>query len=201
MIHPSATQFALAMTFSGTSPCQEDSRYEVPGDSGISTEVETLALLFGFVRALRPKVVVETGCNVGCASRAILSALQANRQHAVVSTCDTDLACVLAVRQIAEIMVEVSQPGEPVICLLCFQGTGLEALTRRPNADLYFLDSSEQSRVEEMRWLKVHGKNGAVVLVHDVCFPGIGDALRAEVATFANHVILPGPRGLGVITL
>src|SRR5258708_5383520 len=86
------------MTHAGFVPCNEDKRYEVPTDSGICTEIETIALVFGFVRALRPKQVVETGCNVGCMSHAIAAALAANGDGGTLFTCDVERGFVEATR-------------------------------------------------------------------------------------------------------
>lgn len=188
MIHPSAEHFTSAMTHSGFAPCNEDSRFAVPGCSGICTEVETLALLFGFVRTLRPRVVVETGCNVGCAAQAICSALEANG-GGQLHTCDIEAAYVEATYQ------HVAHKDR----LLYYLYDGLELVkTWAADADMYFIDSSDSSRMAELKHLRDHGKPGAIVLVHDT---SLYTQVRQVVETFPRYVILPGPRGLGVITL
>lgn len=190
MIHDSAAHFERAMQFRGVAPCPQDARWEVPGDSGICTEVETIALVFGFVRALKPKVVVETGSNVGCVSKAICEALEANgNEGAKFITCDTDIG---ALRETAKRCWGDKQ-------IMYFHETGLWVVQHfASTADLYWIDSSEEGRMEELVWIKANGKPGAVVLVHDVSLMG---GLRALVETFPRHVLLPGPRGTGVITL
>ena len=199
MTHPSVEHFARAMQFKGLAPCPQDGRWEIPTDSDICTEVETIALVFGFVRALRPRLVVETGCNMGCVTKAILFALQANDPHATepvsaVCTCDVDINCVNVVRLLADQHVKVGGGTN----LYCFQGTGLEVLQRHPGADLYWIDSSDESRMAELHWLREHGKKGAVVLTHDTNL--IGHVTEVH-RTLPNWVLLPGPRGLGIATL
>lgn len=189
MIHSSAAQFTEAMTHTGFASCNEDKRYDVPGCSGICTEVETLALLFGFVRTLRPRVVIETGCNVGCASQAICSALEANGGDGVLHTCDIEQAHVESAR------AHVADKSR--LLFYCCSGVELVRLYAA-ETDLYFIDSSDESRMAELEYLRAHGKVGATVLVHDT---SLYLHVRKVVEAFPKHVILPGPRGLGVITL
>jgi len=187
MTHPSVEHFTRAMQFQGLAPCPQDGRWEIPTDSDICTEVETLQLLFGFVRTLKPKVVVETGCNVGCASQVIYAALQANGGGHLY-TCDTDHECCYAA---------LARCGAGNISVTQQDGLSLvQAFAHL--ADLYWIYSSEDSRGRELQWIREHGKPGATVLVHDTsCYGYLNDMVRG----FPHHVILPGPRGLGVITL
>ena len=147
MIHPSVEQFKAAMEFKGLAPCPQDGRWEIPTDYDICTEVETLQLLFGFVRAIRPKVVVETGCNMGCASIVIQNALEANREG-VLYTCDTEAACVLATRErCSNVLVYVThEPGKQLVW------------AHTAEADLYWIDSSDDSSMAELHWIREHGK-------------------------------------------
>jgi predicted O-methyltransferase YrrM len=186
VIHKSISNLTSALDCAGFTPCNEDKRYDVPSDSGICTEVETLTLLFGFVRALRPKLVVETGSNVGCASRVFVEALAANGDGGRLATCDID-----------EVFVERLRERYGHIAY-CFTLGGLELVKAMPQADLYFLDSSDESRMAELEWLRLKGKPGAVVLVHDTA---LYLHVQQVVASFPRHLLLPGPRGLGVITL
>jgi len=186
VIHPSVEQFKQAMDFKGLAPCPQDGRWEIPTDSDICTEVETLQLLFGFVRALRPKVVVETGCNVGCASEVICAALQANGDG-LLWTCDVEPN-----------FVDATQRRHMPRCFASLQ-EGLQLVKRAcANADLYWIDSSDSSRMAELHWLREHGKKGAVVLTHDTNL--IGHVTEVH-RTLPNWVLLPGPRGLGIATL
>ena len=187
MIHPSVEQFARAMDFKGLAPCPQNGRWEIPTDSDICTEVETLQLLFGFVRALRPKVVVETGCNVGCASKVICEALEANGGEGRLYTCDIESANVEATRR------RLMPRGYTKLVdgLALVQEVG-------QLADLYWIDSSDSSRMAELHWLREHGKKGAVVLTHDTNL--IGHVTEVH-RTLPNWVLLPGPRGLGIATL
>jgi len=187
MIHPSVEHFTRAMEFKGLAPCPQDGRWEIPTDSDICTEVETLQLLFGFVRTLKPKVVVETGCNVGCASQVICMALQANGGGQLY-TCDKDADCCYATLTRCDAgSISVTQMG----------GLGLvQAVSHM--ADLYWIDSSDESRMAELHWIRDHGRRGAVVLTHDTNL--IGHVTEVH-RTLPNWVLLPGPRGLGIATL
>lgn len=187
MIHPSVEHFTRAMEFKGLAPCPQDDRWEIPTDSDICTEVETLQLLFGFVRTLKPKVVVETGCNVGCASKVICEALEANGSG-VLYTCDIDDALM----QEAQIRCGA---GGRILATAC---DGLDLVKMVAQADLYWIDSSDSSRMAELHWIREHGKRGAVVLTHDTNL--IGHVTEVH-RTLPNWVLLPGPRGLGIATL
>lgn len=184
MTHGSVAQFQQAMTFQGLAPCPQDGRWLIPTDSDICTEIETLQALFGFVRMLRPQVVVETGCNVGCAAKVICEALKANGEG-MLYTCDV-------VEDFCQ-RTRVATGGTAHV----YDCPGLE-LVSLISADLYWIDSSEDSRSQELEYLRRHGKQGAVVLVHDTSLMG---HLAQIVRSFPQHVLLPGPRGLGVITL
>lgn len=187
MIHPSVEQFTRAMAFKGLAPCPQDSRWDIPTDSDICTEVETLQLLFGFVRTLKPKVVVETGSNVGCASRVICAALKANGEGGKLYTCDIvgHAGVLIPVDMGANYHWELKDG------LLLVQEHAAEA-------DLYWIDSSDSSRMAELHWIRDHGKRGAVVLTHDTNL--IGHVTEVH-RTLPNWVLLPGPRGLGIATL
>lgn len=190
MIHPSVEQFARAMEFKGLAPCPQDGRWEIPTDSDICTEVETLQLLFGMVRMLRPRFVVETGCNVGCASQVICAALAANGSDGRLYTCDTERNNVDATTHRISIYNPIG-----IATLL----DGLD-LVRSVGivTDLYWIDSSDSSRMAELHWIRDHGKRGAVVLTHDTNL--IGHVTEVH-RTLPNWVLLPGPRGLGIATL
>src|SRR5262249_3734993 len=185
VVHKSTEAFKRAMTFSGVAECPGDGRWEIPTDSDICTEVETIALAFGFVRMRRPAIVVETGCNVGCMTRALAEALAVNGSGLLFS-CD-----------IEKQFVAVAQATVPSnVTVTC--ETGLELIRRIPDADLYWLDSAADTRVPEIEYLRTHGRKGTIILAHDTaCY---GD-LNACVRSFERSVVLPGPRGLGVITL
>lgn len=193
MIHPSVEQFKAAMEFKGLAPCPQDGRWEIPTDSDICTEVETLQLLFGMVRTIRPKVVVETGCNVGCAAAVIVAALVANGTpypEGVLYSCDIEEAAVVAAYE---------RLGHPIERWLITKEDGLELIKRHAHeADLYWIDSSDSSRMAELHWIRDHGKKGAVVLTHDTNL--IGHVTEVH-RTLPNWVLLPGPRGLGIATL
>ena len=187
MTHPSVEHFTRAMEFKGLAPCPQDSRWEIPTDSDICTEVETLQLLFGFVRTLKPRVVVETGCNVGCASQVICMALEANGGEGRLWTCDTEAPNVAVTQR--RLLARGHTKLMDGLALVQDVGT---------LADLYWIDNSDSSRMAELHWIRDHGKRGAVVLTHDTNL--IGHVTEVH-RTLPNWVLLPGPRGLGIATL
>lgn len=184
MIHPSVEQFVQAMAFAGLADCPQDSRWQIPTDSDICTEVETIAFVFGIVRMLRPRVVVETGSNVGCVTQAILAALDANGDG-VLYTCDTDRT----------VLEQAMQRGNGRGRFFHQEGLWL---VQHTIADLYWIDSSEDSRAAELAWLRENGKKGAVVLTHDTSL--MGGVAEAHLK-LPNSILLPGPRGVGIAVL
>lgn len=191
MTHPSVEHFTRAMQFKGLAPCPQDSRWEIPTDSDICTEVETLQLLFGFVRTLKPALVVETGTNVGCATAVIAAALSANGGGFVAST-DIDVDVLTCAKQ------RLNNNSYPGVSFYWDGYGGLELVKRFPDTDLYWIDSSDSSRMAELHWIRDHGKRGAVILTHDTNL--IGHVTEVH-RTLPNWVLLPGPRGLGIATL
>ena len=119
-------------------------------DEDASTELEVRELLAALVRTLKPTLVVETGCYLGRATKAMGLALSKNGMGSLVS-CDTDPEMVArAFHTCEELPVEVR---------LC-RGIDLPELRE---ADLVFLDSDYAWRRAEF----VLVKPGAIVIIHD----------------------------------
>ena len=147
--------------------------------SGVASDFPTQALLWALTLLLRPKLVVETGCDMGCTAHVIGQALAANGYGRLV-TCDIAPASVQATATLCM--------GLPVEARCC-QGVELPELAE---ADLVFFDSSFDGRIAEMAMLKPE----AVGVLHDweACVP----ELPAVVATFAQHVLLPTMPGVAI---
>ena len=118
--------------------------------TGIGTEPETINMVRALVWALRPFLVVETGCDVGTMTREIGMVLKALGSGRLI-TCDINKRSVNLTRERCQ--------GLPVEVRLC-SGSDLPELGE---ADFVFIDSSYESRVKEMDNLKV----GALGVLHD----------------------------------
>lgn len=118
---------------------------------GTGTEVEVQRLLSALVRALKPKLIVETGCYRGWTTRELGWAAMENLPAGRVVSCDVDPLHVHEARmRCAGLPVEVRECG------------GIE-LPELREADLIFSDSSYESRPFEVGL----AKPGALVIVHD----------------------------------
>ena len=166
--------------FDGIRPCREGPQWSVPDRAGsdVASEIEVLSVLFSMVYLLKPEVVIETGCDVGCASRVIGAALALNGSGHLY-TCD--LSGIFIASNFCV--------GLPVtVC----QMTGGELIKRFGlRTDMAFLDSSFDSRMQEYDMLP----QGCLVLIHDVC-------LSTDLATLVKSkggIILKSARGLGII--
>lgn len=145
----------------------------------IHSEAEACAFLWALAVVLKPELAVETGAHVGGATRALGCAVAFNGYGRVVS-CDVDPECVARAQQLcAGLPVEVR-------CCPALELPELEA------ADLLFIDSSYESRAEELKRLKP----GAIAVVHDtVLEQKVADA----VAGYLRRINIWTPRGFAII--
>lgn len=169
--------FKNAFDFQGLRPCREDCSYSVPGDTDIATEVETMVFVFGLVLTLKPKLVIETGCDIGLMSNVIGQALRLNG-FGVLKTCD-----------ILQKSVEAVQKRCFALPVNVYERHGVDLVRENSQADLYFLDSAYDSRLEEMSLIKE-----GLVLVHDIF---LDSALLAAVKEQSGYFLIDGPRGIG----
>lgn len=150
-----------------------------------STEFEVSELVAGFVRALQPEVVVETGTAWGQTAQVIGRALERNG-HGHLYTLEPD-----------ERRAEFSDDrcnGLPVTVVR------QESMAWIPPAEIGFawFDSLIQLRVPEFHYFKPWMAPGAVVGFHDTgpqhrLRPGI-DALEGK--RLLRPIFLPTPRGV-----
>lgn len=129
---------------------QEVDAFGHHSSSAAETEREIQDFLFGFVRALRPALVVETGCFKGVSTRALGQAVEANGTGRVV-TCDIFLDHVTATQR-----ATANLPVEVWAC----RGIELPELKR---ADFVFCDSDYRARHDEV----MATKPGAIIVLHD----------------------------------
>lgn len=145
----------------------------------IQSELELLAHMYTMVLELKPKLVVETGTNVGLMARALGAGCWANGFGRVV-TSDTDPAMVEYAKRVCALLpVEVR----------CCPSLDLPELSE---ADLVFVDSSYESRSLEHAKIK----SGAVFVMHDSYAE---PHMRPELEAYSQRVHLDSPRGFSIV--
>lgn len=148
-----------------------------------SSECELHRLLAAMVAMLKPKLIVETGCHKGYATRALGEACGVGQR---VVTCDpTEEYCVITRQRVRGLPVEVRQCRS-------------EELPELERADLVFSDSDYACRPAEI----ARCKPGAIVVVHDTRIsydssqaPLEGLVLSLGGVTFDTH------RGFGLLRI
>lgn len=174
------SEFISAITgVVGVTECPENTRWSLPAiGTTVLCEVETVLALYGLIRTLKPERIVETGCNLGVTTLALYTALSVNGRG-YLSTCDIDAGLVAEAR---------ARCGSLPINFAVCDG---EELVRRIGPDFAFIDSSYECRVREIKALP----DGCTAVVHDTSLePSLAQAVRER-----GGVILPGPRGFGII--
>lgn len=119
-----------------------------------SSELEVGELVYGFVRALQPEVVVETGTWYGATAELIGRALRANG-HGTLYSLEIDPAKIEAARErVRDLPVELVHT---------------RSLDWTPPGEVGFawLDSDQSARVDEVELLRTHFARGAVFGIHD----------------------------------
>jgi len=157
----------------------KDGRFNEPSESPRSIEWEVKVLLYGLVCAIQPEQIVETGCNFGFTTR-VLGAAAADYGGRVV-TSDIEPGYVDATRERCE--------GLPVEVFL---KASIE-LSELQRCDFAVLDSSFESRIEELDKLKV----GCIVACHDTIEPSIA----ARMPLFRRRIEFPTAKGLTLIQI
>lgn len=152
-------------------------RYPKPEEL-IQGELELLVFLYGLVIQMKPKLIVETGCNVGLTTRALAAAAWVNGFGHVVSS-DIDEAMVVHAKMVCD--------GLPADIRHCPS----LALPELRQADLVFIDSGYVSRSQEHYLVKP----GAVYVYHDsYAEPWV----RPEVEYEKYKVHIDTPRGFTI---
>ncbi|HKT90140.1 MAG TPA: class I SAM-dependent methyltransferase [Candidatus Sulfotelmatobacter sp.] len=183
----------VAMDFVGERSCPPSGRmghlkadlWSVPGydnfepdTPGINAESEVVLFAFAVAMLLKPKLIVETGSYCGLTARALGYAAISNGNGCEVYTCDVDPKAIFATQQIC--------PGSVTVV----SAPASQLHDKISQCDLLFSDSSYESRIEEIRWLKP----GAIGILHDT---GMEDHLDREIRSlYPGSVFIPTPRGL-----
>lgn len=145
----------------------------------IQGELELLVFMFGLVVQLKPKVIFESGTNVGLTTRALAAGCFANGFGTVVS-CETDPEMVAYAKTVV---------GDLPAQILNIPALDCDVLGI---ADLVFIDSSYESRSKEHKLVK----SGAVYVYHDsYAEPWV----RPEMDYEQFKVHLDTPRGFSIV--
>lgn len=148
-----------------------------------STEIEVSELVAGFIRALQPEYVVETGTHVGQTAQIIGLALQANG-HGTLDTVESnpERAALSAARC----------RGLPVTV---HGGSSLDFTPTKP-IDFAWLDSRTELRVDEFERYRPWLHEGSIVGFHDTS-PHQGPwGAQVEGLTGTRAIRLRTPRGV-----
>lgn len=154
-----------------------DPRYSAP--DSMATEFEVQDFLYGLIRLLKPKVILETGAYHGAATLAMLRAVKENGKG-YIHSCDTNPTC-------AE-MIDLGKYG----CVRTIEGWKLACHVK--NVDLAFLDSSGD-RVEECASLDLATRG--VVVLHDSKRPQYEGIKRLR--DWVSIWTINTPRGLTIL--
>lgn len=166
---------------------------------GDSTEVEVSDLAWGLVRALQPRVCVETGSGWGQTTMAIARALKAN-EHGWLYTLEIDE------RRVDHVSELTADYPVSVVAMPSLDWAPTDS--QRGQIDFAWLDSICGYRVPEFEMLEAWLSPQAVVCFHDTrpghCTWGIssGRDLRSEIEAVLGDRLtimhLPTPRGVTV---
>lgn len=159
--------------------CPNPGWWHAPDDE--STEVEVSVLVAGFVRALQPEIVVETGSAFGQTAEAIGVALQANG-HGFLWTLETDPERAAATRQrCAGLPVAVVEEDS-------------RTWTPPGPIDFAWFDSALTIRTDEFRRFRPSFSPRCVVGFHDA---GPQHGIRQSIEDLhGSWLYLPTPRGV-----
>jgi predicted O-methyltransferase YrrM len=154
-------------------------------DDDDSTEYEVSELVAGFVRALQPDTVLETGTAFGQTAQLIGEALVKNGQGRLVSLEPDPVRAEYSRNRCTGLPVEVLE---------------VKSLDYTPDEELQFvwLDSLIHLRAQEARRFKPWFRAGTLIGFHDA---GPHHALRPTLAPlwregWIRPVFLPTPRGV-----
>lgn len=160
---------------------------------GDATEVEVLNLLESLIYALKPRVIVETGCYKGFGTERLIAGVLKNG-FGRVYTCDTGYDMVL---HTVEKLKMYSHLMTTKI------GTGVELINDIPAPiDFAFLDSGpDEIRCHELRAVLPKLAAEGVIAVHDV---GQQHGLRAHFLRTVKelglqYITFATPRGFALV--
>jgi predicted O-methyltransferase YrrM len=156
----------------------------------MAAEKEVLDLLYALVRALKPKLAVETGTFSGLSSTYIARAMKENGRGRLI-TCEMDpLVC-----ESARIRFRDQQLDSIIDCRLC---SSFDLAVDEP-IDFFYSDSDVNIREQEVRNFLAKLNPFGLILMHDASshFKVVREgALRLEQEGLISVVFVSTPRGL-----
>ena len=164
-----------------TEDCPEPNLWEM--EDPASVEIEVRELLFALVRALKPKVILETGTFRGSTANRLAEACDLNG-FGVVITCDPVKVWQKTLHQRVQY----------------HQTSSLDLMISLP-IDLLFLDSEDKIRPLEVERFSALLHSRSVIVIHDTggMHPELGKSvLSLQEQGLIHGVFLPTPRGLFV---
>lgn len=174
-----------------TSECPDPALWQCFDEQ--SAEVEVLEFLYSLVRALKPKLVVETGSCRGLSACYIGKALRDNKRGKLI-TCEIDPKYYEMTRE----LITKARLIEQVECVL---GSSLDLAIESP-IDFLFSDSMPNIRMQELDLFLPQMTPTGLIAIHDVN-SGFHAELRESVLKQDKNrnlsvVMLPTPRGLAL---
>ena len=168
----------------GNSPRLADQHLWSAEDNS-STEREVGSFLHSLVIAIKPFLVVETGCYTGRTSERILNALCQNGIGEFTG-CEPEL---VGHRATVESLSTLCCPVGVTWRVKRLRSHGIREFIE--TCDLLFSDSDPKVRPEEVSWLKP----GAIAVVHDTyVYPELGEFVKCQ-----GGILFDTPRGFGMI--
>jgi len=162
--------------------CEHPEWWHSWNDDGNATEIEVVNLICGFISAIQPEFVVETGTALGRTALAMANALTLNG-HGRMVTLEID-------PKKAEIAKKYCF-GAPVqvICIDSFQYHPPQSI------DFIWIDSKSELRSDEFLYFKQFLSKGAVVGFHDTGAHRNPPVVLPKVMEYINPISLNTPRG------
>jgi len=156
----------------------------------MAAEKEVLDLLYALVRALKPKLAVETGTFSGLSSTYIARAMKENGRGRLI-TCEMDLlVCESARKRFRDEHLD-----SIIDCRLC---SSFDLVVDEP-IDFFYSDSDVNIREQEVRNFLAKLNPFGLILMHDASshFRVVREgALKLEQEGLISVVFVSTPRGL-----
>lgn len=165
-----------------------------PADSlNWSMPLAEARLLYACIRTARPETVLELGTHLGYSTQFIKGALDANGRGVVVTLDRTQHEGGVPRLRPARRVIPLTADGVAFSETLCFP------------VDFVFEDGdhTEENTYKFLVNCLPHLSSGGVVVVHDVCFPVLGEAvtsaMRLALGDNFERIVVGGEQcGLGV---
>ncbi len=137
----------------GNNPLLKDKDALWSSESGDGAEQEVGDFIYGLIRLIKPKVIVETGCYVGDTTVMIEKAIKDNK-YGELYVCDIADECIKETKKRVECSVQ--------------KKTGVELIKELGDKiEFAFIDSGYDCREEEIEELIKHLDKGQMFVLHD----------------------------------